>query len=218
MLTLLPVLSFGQKFGETVIFYTEPQNRESMNAGNMLAAAIVAGDKGNSSSENMDVFVLWTSPFIYSQLRHCTDSANAQASECWSTLEEAIDWNYIDRDFVYLEPIKANTLHTHSIANVTGLQTALDSKLSAEVDGSTTNEIEISHGSTTFSGLTLTTQYTVTHGLPFTPSKVQLQPRSVNAAALFYIDNITSTTFRITFVVVPTLGTNNISFDWFAYR
>lgn len=76
----------------------------------------------------------------------------------------------------------------------------------------------IDTGTTTFSGVALTTQYTVTHGLNYTPTSIWIQPKSANAAAVCYTDNYTSTTFRITFITVPVLGTNNITFDWFSLR
>lgn len=83
---------------------------------------------------------------------------------------------------------------------------------------SLTNYVAATLGSSTFNGVTLTTQYTITHSLGFTPSKIFIQPKSTNASALSYVDNITSTTFRITFLTIPVIGTNNISFDWVAYR
>lgn len=75
-----------------------------------------------------------------------------------------------------------------------------------------------SFGTATVSGTILQTQYTITHGLGYTPSKVFIQPKSSNAAVPSWVDNITSTTFRVTFSSVPVIGTNNISFDWQAYH
>lgn len=72
--------------------------------------------------------------------------------------------------------------------------------------------------SSTFSGLSLTTSYTVTHGLGFTPIMIILTPTSAPAAALSYISAKTSTTFTVTFLTVPIIGTNNISFDWIAIK
>lgn len=71
---------------------------------------------------------------------------------------------------------------------------------------------------TVFSGIALTTSYVVTHGLSFTPGKIFIMPRSLSAAALSYVSSITSTIFTITFLTVPVLGTNNISFDWIAFQ
>lgn len=65
------------------------------------------------------------------------------------------------------------------------------------------------------SGLSLTTAYSITHNLPFTPTSIILVPRTANASALNYISAITSTTFTVTFLTVPVLGVNNISFDWY---
>lgn len=70
----------------------------------------------------------------------------------------------------------------------------------------------------TFSGITLQTSYTVNHGLNFTPIKVFLTPASPNAAAPCYVSSITATTFTVTFLTVPVLGTNNITFDWMAFK
>lgn len=71
-------------------------------------------------------------------------------------------------------------------------------------------------GSITFSGVTLTTTYTVAYQTPltFTPITVIIIPRSANAAALSYVTNITNTSFQVVFLTVPVLGTNNISFDY----
>lgn len=73
-------------------------------------------------------------------------------------------------------------------------------------------------GSSTVSGTLLQTAYVITHGLSYTPSSVYIQPKSANAAALSWVTNITSTNFTITFLSVPILGTNNISFNWVAYK
>lgn len=73
-------------------------------------------------------------------------------------------------------------------------------------------------GTSTFSGLTLVTTYTVSHGLGYTPSQIILQPRSANAAALNWTSNYTSTTFRVNFLTIPVIGTNNITFDWLALK
>lgn len=76
----------------------------------------------------------------------------------------------------------------------------------------------VSKGSATVSGTLLQTQYTISYSPGFTPSAVTIQPKSANAAALSWIDNVTSSSFRVTFISVPVLGTNNISFYWFAYK
>lgn len=73
-------------------------------------------------------------------------------------------------------------------------------------------------GSAIVSGALLQTQYTITHSLGYTPTMIFIQPKSANAAVPSWVDNITSTTFRITFASVPVLGTNNISFNWIAYK
>jgi len=75
-------------------------------------------------------------------------------------------------------------------------------------------------GTSTFSGVTLTTTYTVNYGVtyPFTPVTVITVPKSANAAALSYITNITTSSFQIVFLTVPVLGTNNISFDWIVVK
>lgn len=77
---------------------------------------------------------------------------------------------------------------------------------------------EFNTGSSTMSGTLLQTSYIVPHGLNYTPSQVYVQPKSANAAALSWVTNITSTNFTITFLSVPILGTNNISFNWVAYK
>lgn len=80
------------------------------------------------------------------------------------------------------------------------------------------NQVAAKRGTATISGTLLQTQYTITHALGYTPTMIFIQPKSANAAALSWVDNITSTTFRITFLSVPIIGTNNISFNWIAYK
>lgn len=73
-------------------------------------------------------------------------------------------------------------------------------------------------GSATVSGTLLQTAYVITHGLSYTPTAVFIQPKSANASALSYVSNITSTQFTVNFLSVPIIGTNNISFNWVAYK
>jgi len=72
-------------------------------------------------------------------------------------------------------------------------------------------------GNVTSSGISLTTSYTVTYSsgtLPFTPITVLIIPRSLAAAGPSYVSSITTTGFTVNFVVAPTIGTNNLSFDY----
>ncbi len=74
-------------------------------------------------------------------------------------------------------------------------------------------------GSTTFSGILLTTIYTVNHLQAFTPAQVHIQARNAGAASgTSFVQNITATTFQIVFTAVPIIGTNNITFDFLAIR
>lgn len=74
-------------------------------------------------------------------------------------------------------------------------------------------------GSSTFSGTGLVNSFTVTHGLPFTPLQVYIQPRTSNAVQNWIaIGDITATTFKVTFTNIPILGTNNIAFDWLVIK
>lgn len=59
-----------------------------------------------------------------------------------------------------------------------------------------------------------TTQFTVTHGAGFTPTRVDLEPRSQVSAAVHWYSNLTATTFRINFAAAPAAGTGNVTFDW----
>lgn len=83
---------------------------------------------------------------------------------------------------------------------------------------SSINNVVGNRGSVSVSGALLQTQYTITHSLGYTPTMVFIQPKSTNAAVPSWVDNITSTTFRVTFASVPVIGTNNISFNWIAYK
>lgn len=114
--------------------------------------------------------------------------------------------------------------------------------LTAEVDGSPTNEIElptqtgqsgkvlttngtapswanvVDAGTVTTSGVALQTVYTITHSLGYTPSRIIIQAKTAAAAEKSYITNITATNFQVVFLTVPILGTNNITLDWFAFK
>lgn len=72
-------------------------------------------------------------------------------------------------------------------------------------------------GSVTISGIALTTAYTVSYPvgtLPFTPITVLIIPRTVAAAGLSWISSITTTGFTVNFVLAPTVGVNNLTFDF----
>lgn len=74
-------------------------------------------------------------------------------------------------------------------------------------------------GQIVFSGIGLQTTYSFNHGLNFTPVKIFLQARSLNAAAAAcYISAINSTQFTVIFTSVPILGSNNLIFDWLAVK
>lgn len=73
-------------------------------------------------------------------------------------------------------------------------------------------------GQVTFTGVTLQTRYTRTHGQSFTPLQIHIQARSQGAASsLCWIENITATNFDIVFANVPLLVVN-IIFDFLAVR
>lgn len=72
-------------------------------------------------------------------------------------------------------------------------------------------------GNVTASGISLTTAYTVSYSsgtLPFTPITVIISPRSLAAAGPSYVSSITTSGFTVNFVLAPTIGTNNLSFDY----
>jgi hypothetical protein len=76
----------------------------------------------------------------------------------------------------------------------------------------------LDNGSWTGSGTIGQTVYTITHGLGYTPSSVFIQAQSTAAAEKSFVTNITSTTFQVTFLTIPLLGTNNINLKWYALR
>lgn len=111
-----------------------------------------------------------------------------------------------------------NVEHQKSISP-TNILTANDTGVIQRVSISSFNFLQGSYGATTFSGITSTTVYTITHGLGYTPVAVFLQPRSDDAAERhYYVTGITATTFDIVFTVAPATGTNNLIFDWFAIK
>jgi hypothetical protein len=60
--------------------------------------------------------------------------------------------------------------------------------------------------------------YNISHGQAFTPDHVFLQARSADAAAECWVSAITSTYFTVTFINTPPTDTNNVIFDWTAYK
>lgn len=73
-------------------------------------------------------------------------------------------------------------------------------------------------GAASISGVGATVAYIVAHGLSYTPDAVVLTARSADAANPYYVSSISSTTFTITFTSQPGTGTDNILFDWVAYK
>lgn len=77
-------------------------------------------------------------------------------------------------------------------------------------------------GSLTASGISLTSSYTVNYQgnvtLPFTPITAIIIPRSLAAAGPSYVSSITTTGFTVNFVLAPTIGTNNLSFDYIVIK
>lgn len=69
-------------------------------------------------------------------------------------------------------------------------------------------------GSATFNGVALQTTFTVSHSAGFTPSQVFITPSNATTSILYYVDNKTVTTFDVHFLTAPTVGTNNVKFDW----
>lgn len=102
-----------------------------------------------------------------------------------------------------------------------------DGFLTIQVTGITTGRwIRIGSGNTikgnvTSSGISLTTSYTVSYSggtLPFTPITVLISPRSLAAAGPSYVSSITTTGFTVNFVLAPTVGVNNLSFDYIVVK
>lgn len=58
--------------------------------------------------------------------------------------------------------------------------------------------------------------FTVTHGFSTTPTNIQVTPAGVDSAVPFFVNNITATTFDVTFTTPPIVGTNNVTFYWTA--
>lgn len=75
----------------------------------------------------------------------------------------------------------------------------------------------ITTGKDTISGVAAMTSYVVAHNYGYVPV-ITLTARSADAAADHYISDIDSTTFTITFINQPPVGTDNIIFDWVATK
>jgi len=96
------------------------------------------------------------------------------------------------------------------IVQVSGITTGRWMRAKANAYGTT---------AVSFSGLSLITTYTVSHGQSFTPAQIHIQPTNLAAASsIAYVPNasINSTTFQIVFASLPTLST--ITFNVFAIR
>lgn len=75
----------------------------------------------------------------------------------------------------------------------------------------------VTTGKDSISGVAAMTSYVVAHNYGYVPV-ITLTARSADAAADHYISDIDSTTFTITFINQPPVGTDNIIFDWVATK
>jgi|ERR1700744_209732 len=76
-------------------------------------------------------------------------------------------------------------------------------------------------GSITTSGISLTTAYALNYPggtLPFVPITVVVIPRTVAAAGPSWVSGITNTGFTVNFVLAPTIGVNNLTFDYIVIK
>lgn len=76
----------------------------------------------------------------------------------------------------------------------------------------------VKEGNSTHSGNSSATTFTVTHAAGFTPSRVGLTARTAAAAGAHWVTIPNSTTFVINFAAAPATATDNIKFDWVAYK
>lgn len=99
--------------------------------------------------------------------------------------------------------------HSTTMSTTTRNHTRMDDVL---VGGSKMN----GQGTATFSGDGVTTAFTITHGLTYgTLNWYEVTPTSAAAGATRSLSTGTGT-IVVTFTVAPVLGTNNITFNWYA--
>jgi hypothetical protein len=73
-------------------------------------------------------------------------------------------------------------------------------------------------GSALISGVDTVFSYNVSHNLGTVPTFIDLQSRSADSCGDYFVSAITATTFTITFINQPPVGTDNIIFDWVAIK
>lgn len=147
-----------------------------------------------------------------------------QAFVCLSTLTDLRAQVPQTNEVVSLLGLTSSTDGNGGIYNWNSSSTATDDGfITIAVTGISTGRwLRVGSGNTikgnvTSSGISLTTSYTVSYSsgtLPFTPITVLISPRSLAAAGPSYVSAITTTGFTVNFVLAPTIGTNNLSFDY----
>lgn len=181
--------------GDKVIFHLGSDAAALNNGINNVLAFVVIEPNG---SEETTVSILPDSGPLYSSLytfpgiRKCTSKSDAETTgQCWSSFAQAKLWDVNVNTDLQAKDTLGNTNGKIMTEYASGQAISSAGYLTSEVDGSTTNEIElpsqtgnsgkilttngssvswatdagsiIDKGSTTFSGITLTTQYTITH-------------------------------------------------------
>lgn len=99
-----------------------------------------------------------------------------------------------------------------SIANPVGSNLSIDSNGALNAtDTDTQPNAHADSGTASGDGTKVT--FTLSHSLGVTPSAVNVQPTSADAAGDFYVSGKTSTGVDVTFAAAPASGTGNLTFD-----
>lgn len=123
-----------------------------------------------------------------------------------------------------LSPLTAITASRALKSNANGLPVAFDTATEPSLTELTyvkgvTSAIQAQFGTKGLyatNGDAILTTFTVTHGFTGTPTNVQVTPAGIDSALLFFVNNITATTFDVVFTTAPIVGTNNVTFYWTA--
>ncbi|WP_425401266.1 hypothetical protein [Algiphilus sp.] len=88
----------------------------------------------------------------------------------------------------------------------------------ANVNQSLGQRTNFAHGTDTQSGNGAATTFNVAHGLGNTPTSVNVTPRSTAASEKFWVSSLTSTNIVLTYASAPASATDNLVWDFQAYR
>jgi len=109
-------------------------------------------------------------------------------------------------------PVAFDTATEPSLAELTyvkGVTSAIQTQINSKISSAS-----IVSGLYAANGDGILVTFTVTHGFTGTPTNVQVTMAGVDVMLRYFVNNITATTFDVTFETPPIVGTNNVTFYW----